>query len=65
MKKFEPADIIIMILAMTVSIVLLISLLRPLFIDASMSAHGAEILKTILGSMISIISMYVGLKFKK
>lgn len=64
-SKPKAVDVAIIILTITISIVLLSSVLRPYFTGESMKESSAKLIATIISSIISIISMYVGAKIQK
>jgi hypothetical protein len=65
MKNWSPSDIIIVILASTISIVLLTIFIELAFTVEPVSDNVAKILGGLIGSIISIISMYIGAKIQK
>ena len=65
MNKWSPSDIIMVILASTISIVLLTVFVELAFTVEPVSDNVAKILGGLIGSIISIISMYIGAKIQK
>ena len=65
MKGWSPSDVIMLILASTVSIVLLSIFAELAFTGAPISDHGAKLVAGLVTSIISIISMYIGARIQK
>jgi hypothetical protein len=63
--KMKPMDIIILILTLLVSIILVLTLLQPLIYTTNLPEPVSKILANSLGSVISIISMYIGAKIQQ
>jgi hypothetical protein len=64
MKDWKPVDIVILIITVVVSFVISMSVIRPLLSDKPMSIESAKLVSSIVVSLISIISIYVGSKLK-
>ena len=60
--KWEPADIIVLILACLVSTSILFGQIRPLFTDVPLSLDAAKFIAHADGAIIAILSMYIGSK---
>ena len=67
MKNWTPVDVIVFVLAITVTAVLLISTTKPLFggEDVEVSENTAKLVAGILGSLVSVVSVYVGARVQK
>ena len=65
MKNWSPSDIIMLILASTVSIILISIFIEASTTDVPMTDNGAKLVAGLIASIISIISMYVGSKIQK
>lgn len=65
--KWQPHDIVILILAITISAALLLTFVRP-FIDGAevvvMSENGAKLAASLLMSLVAVVSMYIVSKSK-
>jgi hypothetical protein len=58
----KPIDIIVIILTVSVCLILVSSVMRPLITGASLSSDKAEMVAALVYACIAIISMYVGSK---
>ena len=65
MEKWSPADIIMLILASTVSIILLTIFIELAYTGVPISDHAAKLVAGLIASIISIISMYIGARIQK
>lgn len=65
MKDWKPIDIIILIITIVVGFTISFSVIRPLISDRILSAESAKLIAGIIGSLVSIISIYVGSKLKQ
>ena len=64
-KDWQPLDKIILIVTIIIGFTIVSSIIRPLITHRDVSAEGAKLISSILGSLISIVSIYVGSKLKK
>ena len=62
---WKPYDIIILILTITLSVILISIFIELALTDIAMTDTNAKIVGGILGSVISIISMYIGAQIQK
>ena len=60
--KWEPADIIVLILTGLVCVSILIGQVRPLFTDVPLGIDAAKFIAHADGAIIAILSMYIGSK---
>lgn len=65
MKNWQPVDIIIIILTLLTCFILMMASIRPLISENEIDLDTTKILAGTLGSLISIISMYVGAKIQQ
>ena len=65
MKNWGPSDVIMLILASTVSLVLLIIFVISALTTEPMPEQSAKLVAGLIASIISIISMYIGAKIQK
>ncbi len=65
MRDWKPVDIIILIITLVVGAIITLSAIRPLFSDRALSPDAAKLVAGIIGSLVSIISIYVGSKLKE
>ena len=65
MKEWGPSDVIMLILASTVSIVLLSIFAELAFTGVPISDNAAKLVAGLVTSIISIISMYIGARIQK
>lgn len=63
--KWKPQDIVALILTCGVIVILLILSIKSFFGVEPMSDEAAKITSGIIGSIITIISIYIGTKLKK
>ena len=61
----KPMDVIILILTILTAVVLIMALLQPLLYTEKLPTEVSKILANSLGSVISIISMYIGAKIQQ
>lgn len=64
MKDWQPVDVIILILVILISIILLLAITTPMLNLHGMKDNTSKLLAGVLGSIISVISMYIGAKIK-
>ncbi len=60
MKDWRPVDFVIGVFTITVSVILISIILDAVVTNTTMNDEGAEGYTAVLGSLIAIISMYVG-----
>ena len=60
--KWEPADIIALILACLISFSILFGQVRPLITDVPLAVEAAKFIAHADGAIIAILSMYIGSK---
>ena len=65
MKNWEPVDIGVLIIIAIVGVILIISIIRPFITDKTMSVDAAKLVAGIIGSLISIVSVWVGSRTNK
>ena len=65
MKNWKPSDIIMLILVSTVAFAITSIFIEAAFTDVPMSDHSAKLVAGLIGSIISIISMYIGAKIQQ
>lgn len=65
MNKWKPVDFVIGIFAITVAIILLSVILDSMITETTLTEEGAERYTALLGSLVAIISMYVGAKIQE
>jgi hypothetical protein len=63
--KWEPADIIALILAGLIAFSILFAQIRPLITDIPLTLDAAKFVAHADGAIIAILSMYVGSKIGK
>ncbi len=61
----KPVDVIVGLLAFTISVIMLASIADVILTDTSMTDAQSERFTLIMGSLISIVSLYVGAKIQK
>jgi hypothetical protein len=61
-KKYTTVEVVILLLTVGIVLFLFILILKSLLSDIPMSDGRVEILDSILTSIISIVSMYIGSK---
>ncbi len=61
----KPVDVIVGLLAFTISAIMLASIADVILTDTSMTDAQSERFTLIMGSLISIVSLYVGAKIQK
>jgi len=65
MKGWNPKDIIMLILVLTVSVVLVSSTISSVFLGRDATGKTEEIIAFLLGSMVTIIGEYVLINIKE
>ena len=64
MKLWKPIDIVIVVLTVTICSCLFAALAKPMITGVDLSEGGSELVATMMASVISIVSMYVGAKLQ-
>jgi hypothetical protein len=64
MKNWQPVDIIILIITIVVGFTISFSVMGYLFSNKIVPSESAELVAGVIGSLISIISIYVGSKLR-
>lgn len=59
---WTPTDIIVMLLTMAIVIFVILTMINVVFFKKDLSDEKLKILLTVLGSILAIISMYIGFK---
>ena len=57
---WEPIDIIAMLLTVTICLILILSSVAPVITGTSLSEAKAKLLVGLIGSVVSVVSMYIG-----
>ena len=65
MMTWKPVDLIVLILAASVSLILLGIVYRAIFDKIVLDEARAKLMAGMIGSLLAIISMYVGAKLKR
>lgn len=65
MNKWTPTDVIVLILAITVSLILLSIFGELMLNDIPLTETAAELVAGLVTSVITIISIYVGAKIQQ
>lgn len=65
MEKWETIDIIVLIITIVVALILLIAMVKPLITGEELSTDSYKLIAGLMGSLIAIVSMYVGSKIQK
>ena len=63
--KWQPVDIIVLLLAGLICVSILFGQIRPLITDVPLSIDAAKFISHADGAIIAILSMYVGSKLGK
>ena len=63
--NWEPADIIVLILVVTVGVVFMFEQITPLFKEVNLSDNTIKFMNHGIGAVLAIVSMYVGSKIGK
>jgi hypothetical protein len=62
--NWQPVDIIALILVLGFTLMLMLAMLRPLFTEETLSVESASLIAGLLGSMLTIITIYIKDKLK-
>jgi hypothetical protein len=65
MEKWTPSDVIVTILACVVAATLFAAIIKPFITTNSLPEESAKMVAGLIGSLISLISMYIGAKIQK
>ena len=63
--KWQPVDIIVLILACLICVSILFSQIRPMITDIPLAVEAAKFISHADGAIIAILSMYIGSKVGK
>ena len=65
MKNWNSVDVVVLILTIIISLVLIITLIRPFVTGVAITDGNSKLVAGLIASIISIISMYVGAKIQQ
>jgi hypothetical protein len=60
--QWKPADLIIIIVTISVCLALLLAMLKPLITGEPLSVEKAEMVKIIILTLVALVSVYIGKK---
>ncbi len=58
--KWKPVDVIALMLAFTMAVGVIVTVLTPLWFNEPLSDKRSETLSTVVDSLLSILAVYVG-----
>lgn len=64
-NNVKPVDIIVLVLAISISAALVITAIVPMILGEPVSDTRARFIAATVGSMLTIVSMYVGAKIQR
>ena len=64
-NKWDPVDIIVLILVMIIGVVFMIEQIVPLFKEINLSENTSKFMQHGIGAMLAIVSMYIGSRINK
>ena len=65
MDKWKPTDYIAVILTFVISFLLVLAVVSPVFTGRPLSDLAIKMISGVVGSIVSIVSMYVGANIHK